>query len=128
MRTTTTVAQMLVRLFGLVQIVLGLLFWTGNQLSLVPVHMLIGLVIVLSLWTLAFIGARSGVQPGFVALAFVWGLVVPVLGVTQGRLLAGDAHWVIQALHLLVGLAAIGMAEGMGRQIRQSRSAAVSPG
>jgi hypothetical protein len=123
MRTTTTVAQMLVRLFGLVQIVLGLLFWTGNQLSLVPVHMLIGLVIVLSLWTLAFIAARSGVQPGFVALAFVWGLVVPVLGVAQGQLLVGAAHWVIQALHLLVGLAAIGMAEGLGRQIRQSRSA-----
>ena len=86
MRTTATVAQMLVRICFLVQIVLGLLFWTGNLLGLVPVHMLVGLLLVLSLWTLAFIGARSGVQPGFVALAFVWGLVVPILGVTQVQL------------------------------------------
>ena len=124
MRTTATVALMLVRICGLIQIVLGLLFWTGNQLALVPVHILSGLVLVLALWTLAFVAARSGVQPGFVAFVFVWGLVVPVLGLTQGQLLVGGAHWVIQVLHLLVGVAAIGQGEGLAREIKRSRPAA----
>jgi hypothetical protein len=123
MRTTATVAQWLVRVTGLIQIVLGLLFWTGNQLTLVPVHMLVGLILVLSLWTLAFIAARSGVQPGFVAIAFLWGLVVPILGVEQGQILVGSAHWLVKVLHLLVGLVAIGMAEGLGRQIKESAPA-----
>jgi hypothetical protein len=124
MRTTATVAQMAVRLLGLVLIVLGILFWTGNALSLVPVHMLAGLLLVLSLWTLAFLAARSGVQPGFVALAFLWGLLVPVLGLTQGMLLVGSGHWLVQILHLLVGLAAIGQAEGLGQRIKRAPAAA----
>src|SRR5215831_1869027 len=123
MRTTATVAQWLVRVTGLTQIVLGLLFWTGNQLALVPVHILVGLVLVLSLWTLAFIGARSGVQPGLVAAAFVWGLVVVVLGLSQSDILTTGPHWLIQVLHLLVGLAAIGQAEALGVRIRRSPDA-----
>ncbi|TMC04805.1 MAG: hypothetical protein E6J41_23905 [Chloroflexi bacterium] len=126
MRTTATVAQWLVRITGLILIVLGLLFWTGNQLALVPVHMLLGLILVLSLWTLAFVGARSGVQPGLVAIAFIWGLVVPILGVTQDSILTSGPHWLVQVLHLLVGLAAIGQAEGLGRRIRESAPAAAA--
>src|SRR5215472_5615457 len=124
MRTTATIAQWLVRVAGLIQIVLGLLFWTGNQLALVPVHILVGLVLVLSLWTLAFIGARSGVQPGLVAVAFVWGLIVVALGLTQGDILTSGPHWVVQVLHLLVGLAAIGQAEALGARIKRSGAAA----
>jgi hypothetical protein len=61
---------------------------------------------------------------GFVAFASLWGLLVVVLGLTQGRLLTGDVHWVIQVLHLLVGLGAIGQAEGLGRRARQAPVAA----
>ena len=119
MKTAVTVAKMLVRLCGLVLIVLGVLFWTGHALTLVPVHMLFGFVLVLSLWTLAALAARAGVNPGQVVLAVAWGLVVPVLGLTQGMLLTGDTHWVIQVLHLLVGVGAIGQAEGLAAGIRQ---------
>src|SRR5215470_474436 len=126
MRTTATVAQWLVRVTGLFQIVLGLLFWTGNQLTLVPVHILAGLLLVLGLWTLAFIGARTGLPPGLVLLAFLWGAVVVVLGLVQGQLLTGDAHWVIQVLHLLVGVSAIAQAEGLGQRIRRSAAAAAA--
>jgi hypothetical protein len=76
MRTTTTVIQMLIRLAGLIMIALGLLFWTGNALALIPVHMLLGIVLVILLWVQAGIAARSGVGVGMVALACVWGLVV----------------------------------------------------
>ena len=118
MKIATTVFQTLVRLAGLTLIVLGMLFWTGHALTLIPVHMLVGFVLVLSLWALAVLAARAGVHPAFVALAIVWGLIVPILGLTQQRLLPGDAHWVIQILHLLVGLGAIGQAEGLAARIK----------
>jgi hypothetical protein len=120
MRTATTVTRMLVRVTGLVMLVLGVLFWTGNATSLIPLHRVLGFVLVLALWTLAFLAARAGVQPGLVALAVIWGLLMPALGLTQDQLLPGGAHWVVRVLHLLVGLAAIGQAEVLATRIERA--------
>jgi hypothetical protein len=123
MRTATTVIQMVIRLIGVIMIVLGLLFWTGNALNLIGLHMLIGITLVLLLWVLAIMAARSGVGLGLVALGFVWGLIVVALGITQNQLLPGDAHWVIKVLHLLVGIAALGLAERLAGSIKRSSTA-----
>jgi len=119
MKTTVTVLLTLVRIIGSIMIVLGVLFWTGNATTLIPIHMLLGVTLVLLLWTLAVSGAIARVNAGLVAVALVWGLIVPVLGVTQTRLLPGPAHWVIQTLHLLVGLIAIGLAGRLASVIRR---------
>ena len=125
MRRATTTAQMLVRVTFVVQLVLGVLFWTGNALDLVPLHQTIGFLLVFGLWTLAALAARAGVRPPLAALAAVWGLVVPVVGLNQTRLLVGSAHWLIEVLHLLVGLGAIGLAENLAARIKE-RLAAVA--
>ena len=125
MRTTATVLHMWVRVTGVIMIVLGLLFWSGNAESLVPLHMLIGITLVLALWGLAVIGALTRVSVGLVVVALVWGLIVPVLGLTQTQLLPGSAHWLIRVLHLLVGLGAISLAETLGRQIEARQRIAV---
>ncbi len=91
MRYATPVALFVIRLTGLNQIVLGALFWTGNARALIPVHMLIGFVLVLSLWVLAALTARAGVDPGIVAFALLWGVLVLTLGLTQQRLLPAMA-------------------------------------
>ncbi len=119
--TAAPIIQMVIRLAGLILIVLGILFWTGHADTLVRVHIVIGIVLVLSLWALAALAGQSGVQTGLVAAAVVWGLVTIILGLTQERWLTGNAHWVIQALHLLVGLGAIGLAETLGARIRRMR-------
>jgi hypothetical protein len=116
MRTSINILRMLMRVLGAILIVLGLLFWSGNALALIPVHMLAGLLLVLSLWTMAILAARGGEQPGLVTLAFAWGLVVPILGVTQDSLLHGPAHVLIQVVHLLLGLGAIGLTEVLARR------------
>ncbi len=116
-----SVARMLVRITGVWQIFLGLVFWVSNADGLIPYHILIGSTLVLALWALVYMGARAGVQPGFVALAGVWGLIVPILGLAQANLLVGTDHWVIQVIHLLVGIAAIGMGEGLVTQIAHRR-------
>lgn len=107
------IAQMLVRTTGVIQIVLGVLFWVGLVNALVPVHILIGLVLVMSLWVIAALAGRLGGRLWLVGLAVVWGFVVTWLGMAQGQLLLGPAHWVIQVVHLLLGIGAIGLAEGL---------------
>jgi hypothetical protein len=116
MRNSINIALALVRILGTLMIVLGLLFWTGNALALIPVHILIGIVVVLLLWTLAGLAARAGVQVQLVVLGLGWGIVVPVLGVTQDQILLGPAHWIIRSLHLLVGLGALALAHALAYQ------------
>lgn len=126
MKTAAIVLQMLVRIIGSILIVLGVLFWTGNATALIPIHMLLGITLVLLLWTLAILGAVAGVSRGFVALALAWGLIVPILGLSQFQLLPGSMHWIIQVLHLLVGLGAIGLADSLARRIKRGQSPRVA--
>jgi hypothetical protein len=127
MKGATTVSQGIVRLFGVIQIVSGLLFWTGNALALVPLHMLSGLLVVIGLWVLSGIGARAGVGPARLAVAVLWGLFVAVFGLVQTAILPGDLHWIIQVLHLLVGLAAMGQAETIGARIKAYLAGGATP-
>lgn len=126
MRIATTVVQMLVRATGLVQIVLGTLFWTGNFLQLIPVHMLVGFVLVLGLLVMAALGLWGGAPRGLVALAVVWCVVVPVFGINQSDILPGDLHWIVRVLHLAVGLAAMGTSEALATRIRGRAAPAVA--
>ena len=123
MQRTATAAQIAVRATFVVQILLGLAFWTRNLGGLVPVHIASGVILVLGLWVLAALGARSGAPLGQVIVAAVWGAVVVVFGLSHDSILAGGWHWVIQVIHLLVGLAALAQAEGLGRRIRQTAAA-----
>jgi hypothetical protein len=122
MRIATTVAQMLVRALGLVQLALGGLFWTGNQLQLIPLHMMSGMLLVVGLWVLAGLGAAARVGIRRVLLAFAWGIGTIAFGLNQATIVPGDLHWTIQVLHLLVGIAAIAQAESLARAIKERRS------
>ena len=118
MKTT----QVIIRAAALVQLALGLAVWAGYaKNALTPVHMTVGMVLVLTLWVHAVLTARAGTPVPLAVVAGVWGLVVVALGVTQKSLLTGGAHWVIQVLHLLVGLVAIASAEIVGGRLRRQR-------
>ena len=115
MRPLSVGLQWVIRLSGLAQLALGLAFWTGNLLALVPAHMLNGLLFSLLLEVQAGLAASAGVSWRLVLLSVAWGLLVPALGVTQAELLPGDLHWLVQVAHLLVGLVAMGLAERLAR-------------
>jgi hypothetical protein len=116
---TVTIARSLVRLTAIIQIVLGVLFWTGNATGLIDLHQFSGIIMVLSLEVLVFAAARAGVDRRLVLIAGIWGVLVVALGLSQDNLLQGSAHWVIEVLHLLVGLAAIGQAEALATRTLQ---------
>ena len=85
-------------------LVMGLVIWTGRAEDLIPLHLLVGIVLVLSLWTIAAIAARSGVSGRLVAVAVGWSIVAAILGTTQGALQVGDWHWTVQVLHLMIAM------------------------
>jgi hypothetical protein len=127
MKSAMRATLIVFRLLGLAQIVLGVVFWAGRRMDLVPLHMVIGMAFVLALWALAVLGFRAGASGGLVMLSVVWGLLVTVLGATQTRLLPGDGHWVVRVLHLLTALVAMGLAgrlaapAGVGRRRERVR-------
>jgi len=119
MNAATSSLRILIRVGFLIELVLGLLFWSGNLVALVPVHQLLGLLLVLGLWGVAVVAAIARVHPAAVALALAYGLVVPVVGELQDNLVPGSAHWMIQAVHLLIGLGLVALAEWLGLLIRR---------
>jgi hypothetical protein len=119
MNTAITAALWIVRVTGMVQVVLGLLFWSNRAFALVPVHMAIGLAFVLGVWTLAGLAARARSGTALVLFTTLWGIVVLVLGMTQGSLLPGREHWVVKALHLAVGIVAMVLANRLAARTRK---------
>jgi hypothetical protein len=124
MQVAFTVAQWLVRICGILLLILGLLIWFEGMRQLIDTHMLLGLVFVISLWVLAFASTRLGASTGFAGGVAVMGLLVLLLGVTQTSILPGPYHWLIQLVHLLLGMAAMGMAESLAGGVRRIRLAA----
>jgi hypothetical protein len=118
MRSTITALQMGVRVVWVVQLALGVVFWTGNALGLVDLHQLLGILLVLAVWTQAVLAARAGAPAGLVAVAAVWGLVVVIVGLTQRELLTGSLHWVIEIIHLLLGLGLLGLADTLATRAK----------
>lgn len=109
-------------------LILGITVWTGTADALKGIHMLVGILTVLALWTLAVSTATAkGGNWGLAGGALVLGLIIVALGLTQESILVGGLHWIIQVIHLLLGLSAIGLGEAMaGRYKRMNRiSAAV---
>lgn len=118
------VAIMVLRVCALVAIVLGVLFWTGNADQLRGIHILVGLLLVFSLWAIAFDGMRGPGGVGRLVGALVVGAALVVVGLTQENVLVGGAHWVIQVIHVALALAAIGMGEAFAARTARIQKAA----
>jgi hypothetical protein len=119
------VTQIVARVIVVVQVALGILVWTGHGDSLVPVHIAVGLLLVADLWAAVALGLRSGAPIGLAVLALLWSIGMPVFGLVQANILTGDIHVVVDVLHLAVGLAAIGLVEGLARSSRRPGKVAV---
>ena len=106
------IASIVLRLCGALAVILGILFWSGNALNLIPIHMLLGLLVVLSLWIVGIGQAfSSGGSWPLAGGALLFGLLVIVVGIRQSSLLVGPFHWVIQVVHLLLGILAVGVGQ-----------------
>jgi len=111
-------ASYVLRIAGVGAVALGLALWSGRLYDWLHVHVVLGLVVVLALWTLSGFGLVRQHSGGRAVLGFLLGLAVLGLGMTQTDVLPGPDHWVIRALHLLLGLGAVGLGESLAKRLR----------
>lgn len=118
------IASIVLRVCGLLALILGILFWNGSLLNLIPVHMLLGVLVVLSLW---IIGVGQAFAPDgswpLAAVALAAGVLVIIVGIRQSSLLIGTFHWVIQVIHLLLGVLAVGIGQIGAARYRKGAAA-----
>ena len=104
------VARAVTGLLFLSQLVMGIVMWTGHGPSLVQAHTALGALFVLAVWTLSALCAHAGAsRTASLGVASV-GVIVLLFGMAQVRILPGSQHWVVQALHLLLGFTAMAVA------------------
>ncbi len=122
------IASFVLRIAGLLALVLGILFWSGNATQLVPIHMLLGFLVVLALLVIGIGQALTSAGSWMVAaLAILVAILLPIIGLTQNSLMLNPSHWVIQVTHLLVAVIAIGLGEmGAARYRRATARASAS--
>ncbi|HEU0000361.1 MAG TPA: hypothetical protein VFQ36_05655 [Ktedonobacteraceae bacterium] len=122
------IAIMVLRVTVLFNLITGIIFWTGNADSLQGVHMIVGIIAVLSLWTLGIMQGLRGGSFGLALATFVVGFLLVLVGLFQQKWLPDPAnHWIIQVIHLVLGLAAIGLGErvaGLYRRLTAKSAAA----
>lgn len=124
MNTMDHVLRRTIQGAGIFQVILGIIFWTGTALQLIPVHMLVGITFVIAIWLLALRAALLGAGAAFSSFVAAYGVLVIAFGMTQAQILPGQNHWIIRVLHLAVGFGAMGMADGLWRRmIRRARPA-----
>ena len=70
----TSILQNFVRIAGTIQLISGIVFWTGNAEALVIGHIVLGSILTLALFALAYQVYRAEVSPKLVLVAAVWGL------------------------------------------------------
>jgi hypothetical protein len=104
------ISSVVLSLAGLLALILGVLFWTGVALNLMQIHMLLGL---LAVGALLVIGIGQAFSKGgswiIAAGTLVVGAAMIMIGMMQASLMVGEFHWIIQVIHLVLGLLTIGM-------------------
>jgi hypothetical protein len=125
MRAITATILWIVRIAGTLQLVLGALFWTGHAYSYVPLHIINGVVIVLTLWIAAVLAFIARTHPRLASFALLWGLALPAFGMRQATVLIGPMHWIVRVIHLLMGLAAMALAGTLGQAVLATLPASV---
>jgi hypothetical protein len=106
---------MLLRLLAGILVVLGIGFWSGHWSGLRNLHMALGALFVLVLWSLAVLALTARRAVGLAVFALIWGVVIAGFGAAQQGLLVGDLHWIVRIVHLAIALAAMPIAERLAK-------------
>jgi hypothetical protein len=117
---TMTIFDWILRIAGSVALVLGLLIW-AFQLDIINIHMLFGLIVTLVLLVISFLAAFTRGLRLLGIIGIVYAFILPLLGVNQETLLVGNLHWLIQVVHMLVGLGALAYAGTISVRYRRLR-------
>ena len=114
---TARILQIIVGIAGLCALVLGLFIWIAN-IDLTDIHMLFGLLVTLGLLVMSIIALTARGLRIWGIVGIVYAIIVLIFGVSQSNMLVGNLHWLIQTLHMLVGIGAIVLTGALGARYR----------
>ena len=115
------IAAVVLSLAGVLALISGLCFWTGTALNLVSMHMLLGFLAVAALWVVAIGQSFSKAGSWIIAAcALLVGALTIVIGLYQASLMVGPLHWVIEVIHLVLGILTIGLGHMAAARYRKS--------
>ena len=105
--------QWLSRLVGACELTLGLVIWFVG-VSSVKVHIGLGIAVTLMLVIISVIGLTLKETRLLGVVGIVYACILPVFGFVQLGLLMGSLHWLVQLLHLIIGVGSIGVIHLIG--------------
>lgn len=105
---TMNIFNWILRIAGVCALILGLSIWTF-QLDVINIHMLFGLLVTLALLVISFLAALTRGVRVLGIVGIIYAFIIPTLGMSQEMLLTGNLHWLIQILHMLVGIGALAL-------------------
>ena len=112
------ILAMTVRLLFVVELVLGVLLATA-RLQFLQVHIGLGFLVAICVASLAIMAcAKRMLGIGVASLFFA--ILLPVTGFKQFPLRFGSSIGLIQIVHVVVALAAVGLAEALHSRIRKA--------
>jgi hypothetical protein len=105
--------QWLSRLVGAVELTLGLVIWFVG-VSSVTLHIGLGIAMTLILVIISGIALSTRGTRQLGVIGIVYACILPALGMAQYTLLIGNLHWLIQVIHLLIGIGSIAVIHWIG--------------
>lgn len=105
--------QWLSRLVGAVELTLGLVIWFVG-VSSVPLHIGLGIVMTLILVIISVIALLTAGIRSLGVIGIIYACILPALGMGQLSLQMGNLQWLVQSLHLLIGIGSIGVIHWIG--------------
>ena len=123
---TARILQIVVGFAGVCALVLGLFIWIAN-IDLTDIHMLFGLLVTLGLLVMSIIALTAQGLRIWGIVGIVYAVILLIFGEAQSNILAGNLHWLIQALHTLVGIGAIVLTGALGARYRTLKRSEAKP-
>jgi deazaflavin-dependent oxidoreductase (nitroreductase family) len=116
---TIHLISLIARVFLMITLGLGLAFWIAQlfgwigllvflaRIGFPGIHEMLGTIGVLGLFILGSVAVFIKGSRRLGVVGIIYALVVPVFGITQTLILPGALHWLVQIVHLLLGIGAM---------------------
>jgi hypothetical protein len=119
--------QWLIRIAGLGAFVLGAGYWFGHAFAPLSLHMTLGGLVALTLAILALWALFSRVRIPAALIGLLWAVAIIYVGTLQDWLVGGGgSHRVVQIIHPLLGIGAIGLGEMLAAAITRNKRASLA--
>jgi hypothetical protein len=84
--------------------------------------MTLGWFVALSLVIFAGFAFKARVRIPLAVTAVLWAVAVVYVGINQSQWVLDNNHWTIQAVHVLLGVGAIGIAEALAGALSRAET------